>query len=1054
MNQFQFSRRLVISAFLLLVSTVSVFSQSVIKGTIIDEVTKEPLSGASIYAKDEKVGAITDAKGSFGIKISKYPLRIHISFVGYKEKDIICNSSEDLLQISLAENHQVLNDIVVIGYGTQSRQNVTSAISSVKSETFKDVPVNSFDQVLQGRSSGVQLTSPSGNLGTAPIIRIRGVASITSGTSPLYVVDGIPIQSGNLSYSGDINVLSDINPDDIQSIDVLKDASAGALYGSRAANGVVLITTKKGTKGRAKVSYNGWVGISSPVKYYDVLNAEQFVDVKNEAVKNHYGTDQYSLSKSTATTDGSKAFNLGYDANGKVIDTDWNKYVFQNGIQQSHAVAVDGGNDRVQYHISTNYLDQSGILKGDKYSRLGTSFSVDAQANKWLKVGGTQTISLSNQQTADRSRGGNITAYSALSRLAWADAPNIAAYNADGTPYQEQGHLGYGPNTVQAPLDNPVAIINSKSFVNTENIRWLSNYYGELTPIKNLTLRTQYGKDFARIEDRDFHSPTTVNGYSQNGVATNVSTRSSQYTWTNTANYKLYLGHNNFDFLAGSEISERNYKYWGSTRSTLVDASYNIYEASYKNITAIDSKISESGMVSYLARVNYDYDSRYILSANYRRDGYSALSKNHRWGNFGGVSGAWRVSDEAFFKPLKNIFSDLKLKASWGVVGNTKIDDYASKSYYSSGYYGTDGTYILGQVGDSENLKWETSKKFDAGFSTLLWNNINIDFDYYRNVSSDLILQVPVSPSEGIPNNYITSNAGGMRNSGLELSISANIINKKDFTWYSSFNITTNKNVVTNLSENMSQLITAGNGESTNITMVGKSIGQLYLYPTQGIDPATGRRIFTGNDGTKVLMEYEKSNKFYTEDGTAYSQSNLSRVVAGNTLPTWYGGWANNFKYKNLDMSVLFQFSGGNKIYNGSTATLSDVRFWNNSVEYKNKYWTAERTNAKYALPIYGDNYSNGSALPITDWVENGDYVRLKNISLGYTLDQKTILKTLGLSTLRIYLQAQNLFVLTGYSGLDPEVLSQTQSPNLNGGTDHNTAPQARTFTFGAQITF
>ncbi len=1054
MEKFQFLKKLVLSVFLLLGVTIEALSQSVIKGIIIDETTNEPLSGASVYVREEKVGAITDLNGSFSLELSKFPARMHISFIGYKDQDILCKTPHDRLHISLSENHQLLNEVIVIGYGTQSRQNVTSSVSTVKNKAFKDVPATSFDQVLQGRSSGVQLTSPSGNLGTAPVLRIRGVASITSGTSPLYVVDGIPIQSGNLSYSGDINALADINPDDIESINVLKDASAAALYGSRAANGVVLITTKRGVKGKTTVSYNGWIGVSSPVKYYDILNAQDFVDVKNYAVKNRFGTDQYSLSTSLPTTDGSKAFNLSYDKDGRVVDTNWDDYVFQSGFQQSHGVSIDGGNDKVQYHVSTNYLDQNGILKGDKYKRLGTSFNIDAQAASWLKIGGSQSVSLSNQETADRSRGGNIMAYSAFTRLAWADVPNISPYAADGSPYQEQGHLGYGPNTVQAPLDNPLAVIESGSLVKTENVRWLSTYYGEITPVKNLILRTQYGKDYVRIEDRDFYAPTVVKGYPQNGVATNVSTRSTQYTWTNTANYKLYVGAHNFNFLTGTEVSEKEYKYWGNTRSDLVDNSYNIYEASYKNITAIDSKISENALISYFGRINYDYNSRYILSVNYRRDGYSALSENNRWGDFGGVSAAWRISEEKFFLPVKSVINDLKLKASWGVVGNTRINDYASKSYYSSTYYGIDGAYVLGQIGDSENLKWESSKKFDAGFSALIWNNIYLDFDYYRNVSSDLILQVPVSPSEGIPNNYITTNAGAMRNSGIELSVSADVIRKKDFSWNTSFNITTNKNVVTSLSDGVTEFITAGNGETTNITRVGESIGQLYLYETQGVDPTTGRRVFTGKDNQKVLMYYEKSNKFYTEDGQPYAQSDLKRVLAGNTLPTWFGGWSNNFKYKNFDLSLFFQFSGGNKIYNGSTATLSDVRFWNNSVDYKNHYWTPERTNAKYALPVYGDNYSNGSALPITDWVEKGDYLRFKNLSLGYTFDQKKVLRNLGVSSLRLYLQAQNLYVLTGYSGLDPEVLSQTQFPDLAGGTDHNTTPQARTFTFGAQITF
>ncbi len=1054
MDKAEFSKRLIISLFLLFCIFSKGFSQEDIKGVVFDKSTGDPLVGASVYLDKKQKGAITDMDGVFRLSNVDFPTKINVSFIGYEDREIVCKVPNYNLSVGLIEKSNFLDDVVVVGYGTQSRQNLASSISTVTNETYKDTPVSSLDQVLQGRSSGVQLTSPSGNLGTAPILRIRGVSSITSGTSPLYVVDGVPIQSGNLSYSGDTNLLSDLNPDDIESMSILKDAAAAALYGSRAANGVVLITTKKGAKRNVKVSYNGWVGVASPVKKYKVLNAEDFVSVKNYAVKNRFGTDEYSLQFSSPTTDGSKAFNLSYDKDGNVADTNWDDYVFQSGFQQSHSVNVGGGNDKIQYYVSANYLDQNGILKGDKYNRLGASFSFDVNATSWLKLGVSQLITNSNQETADRSRGGNIMAYSAFTRLAWANAPNVSAYAEDGAPTQEQGSLGYGNNTVKAPLDNPLSVIQSGSLVKTESLRWLATFYGEIIPFKNFSIRTNYGRDYIRTEDRDFYAPTVVKGYSQNGVATNVMIRNTQYTWTNTANYKLFLDNNNFNFLVGVEIAENKYKHWGSTRSNLIDGSYKIYEAAYKNITAIDGKISENSLLSYFGRINYDYDSRYIVSLNYRRDGYSALSEKHRWGNFGGFSVAWRISEEVFFNNLKSVFSDLKIKASWGVVGNTRINDYASKSYYSSSYYGIDGTYVLGQIGDSNNLKWETSKKTDVGFSTLLWNKIYLDFDYYHSKSSDLILEVPIAPSNGVPNDYIITNAGSMINKGIEVSINSTIIDNKKFSWNTNFNFSTNKNEVTSLSDGVTEFVTAGNGETTNITKVGKSIGQLYLYETQGVDQETGRRVFTGKNGEKVLMYYEKSNKFYTEEGDPYLQSDLKRVTAGNTLPTWFGGWTNNFQYLNFDLSIFLQFSGGNKIYNGSTATLSDVRFWNNSEDYKNNFWTPDNKNAKYALPVYGDNYSNGSALPITDWVENGNYLRLKNLSLGYTFTKKNALKNVGISFLRIYVQAQNLFVITKYSGLDPEVISQTQSPTLAGGTDHNTAPQARTFTFGAQITF
>lgn len=1032
------------------------FAQSEITGHIIDATTGEPLIGASVVVKgDKKEGVVTDTDGNFTLNTQvEAPLKLKVEYIGYRPIDLEVYDTETPVEVKLRENQRFLNEVVVIGYGTQKRENVASSISSINNKTFKDVPVTSIDQVLQGRASGVSLTTPSGNVGQAPIVKIRGVASITSGTQPLYIVDGVPVQTGSNAQLGDVNALADINADDILSIDVLKDAAAAAVYGSRAANGVVLITTKKGQQGNAKVSYNGWVGIANASKFFDVMNAQQYVDFKNLAVKNRYGTDEISLTNGYKSQYGNKAFNLMKNAEGSYVDTQWKDYVLRTGLQQNHTVSISGGNDKVLYYASGNFNKQSGILKGDEYRKTGLTANVSAQTNKWLKVGFSGTGSVSKQQTGDRSRKGELVSYSGFTRLALSDAPNIPVYASDGTPYQEGGRLGYGPNTIQFPLTNPIGVLESGSVIKTEDTRLIGNAFAELTPFKGLILRTQYGVDYMKIEDRNFFAATTVEGVEQNGTAENYSIRSRQYTWTNTANYKFSLGSHNFDILAGVESYSKSYDQWGAEKSGLNEAKFNFFEGPFSNIVASDSKITESELLSYLGRINYDYDSRYIFSVNFRRDGFSALSKNNRWGNFGGVSAAWDVSREKFFSQLKNILANLRLKASWGIVGNTNIDEYASKSYYSSSYYGNNGSYVIGQIGDTENLKWESSEKWNVGFSTDLFNKVNVSLEYYTTTSSDLILAVPVAPSKGVPGNSIISNAGKMSNRGIELGINALVINTKDFSWSTSFNLTTNRNRVEKLSDNVQEIISTGLSETTNITVPGKSIGQLYLYPTGGIDEKTGRRIFYGEDGTKVLLEFEKEGKFFTEDGKSYPESKIKRVIAGNTLPTFYGGWNNSITYRNFDLSVLFQFSGGNKIYNGTKATMSDVRWWNNSKDVWNNYWREDRTNAKYAKPVWGDNYSNGSAMPITDWVEDGDYLRLKNISSGYTFGKLPFLEKAGISKLRVYAQAQNLFVLTGYEGLDPEVLSNTNSANLNGGTDHNTAPQARTFTFGVNVTF
>ena len=1021
-----------------------------VTGVVISEEDGQPVVGASVLAKGTTVGVITDLNGKFTLSgIPSSAKTLQISYIGMQTAEVAIAPN---IRVILKTDSKALDEVVVVAYGTQSARTVTASVSTVRADALKDVPSVSFDQMLQGRASGVSITTPSAGVGQAPIVRVRGVNSITSGTSPLYVVDGVPIESGNLSYLANANALADINPADIVSMDVLKDAAAAALYGSRAANGVILITTKQGQSGKVKVSYDGFVGFSNATDFYEMMNAQEYVDFKNLAVKNRYGTDELSLTTGYVSPYGNKAFNMMKDANGNYVDTDWKDAAFQNGLSQSHSVAVSGGSDKVRYYLSGNYTTQEGIVKGDKYDRLGVKANINVQATDWLKVGMNTNVTTGTTSYVDAARRGSNFAVGGFPRLALINAPNLPMYNEDGTPYYLAQGLGYGGNTVFSTFSNPAAILSLGNGLSSDVTRFIGVFYAEATPLKGLSLKTQYGVDYARIEEQRFWSPLHGDGVNSKGLANAYNTKNNRWTWTNTATYNFSLGQNNFNLLAGTEASERNNSRWTAQRKDLQDDKFVVFQGPFGSATAGGS-LSNNTMVSYFGRINYDYASKYIVSLNYRRDGYSALSEKNRWGNFGGVSAAWRVSEEGFFKPLRNVVDDLKIKGSYGVVGNTDIYDYASKSFYSSYNYGINGTYGLAQIADP-NLKWESSEKYSIGFNARLLDRISVDFDYYYTKSSDLILDVPQSPSKGIPGNIITTNAGKMKNSGIELTVSADVIRNSQFTWETSFNITTNKNKVISLADGVENILKGDNGglEITNITVPGKSIGRLYLYPTAGVDPKSGRRVFITPEGDRTLLMFEKGGWFY-EDGTEYA-GEFEPVDCGNTLPTWYGGWTNNFKYKGFDLSLFFQFSGGNKIYNGTKASVSDMRYWNNSKDVYKKYWTPERTHAEYPMPIYGDNYSNGSALPISDLVERGDYLRLKNVSLGYTFNTKNWSKAVGISALRLYVQAQNLFVITGYSGMDPETLTNVESATLSGGTDKNTLPQARTYTIGVNLTF
>lgn len=418
-----------------------------------------------------------------------------------------------------------------------------------------------------------------------------------------------------------------------------------------------------------------------------MMNAQEYVDFKNLAVKNRYGTDELSLTAGYVSPYGNKAFNMMKDANGNYVDTDWKDAAFQNGLSQSHSVAVSGGSDKVRYYLSGNYTTQEGIVKGDKYDRLGVKANINVQATDWLKVGMNTNVTTGTTSYVDAARRGSNFAVGGFPRLALINAPNLPMYNEDGTPYYLAQGLGYGGNTVFSTFSNPAAILSLGNGLSSDVTRFIGVFYAEATPVKGLSLKTQYGVDYARIEEQRFWSPLHGDGVNSKGLANAYNTKNNRWTWTNTATYSFSLGQNNFNLLAGTEASERNNSRWTAQRKDLQDDKFIVFQGPFGSATAGGS-LSNNTMVSYFGRINYDYASKYIVSLNYRRDGYSALSEKNRWGNFGGVSAAWRVSEEAFFQPLRNVVDDLKIKGSYGVVGNTDIYDYASKSFYSSYNYG------------------------------------------------------------------------------------------------------------------------------------------------------------------------------------------------------------------------------------------------------------------------------------------------------------------------------------------------------------------------------
>ena len=1035
-----------------------------IRGKVIDATTQEPLIGATVVDKSKKsgfLGATTDIEGKFTLNVSgDFPITLNISYAGYASTTLEVYEASDDVIIALTENFNNLSGVVVVGYGTQKRANLTSSVSTVNGRSISELSTPTFENALAGQASGINLVVPNGNIGQGPIIRVRGVSSLTSGTQPLYVIDGVPVATDKYSSMNVSNPLSNINQDDIESIDVLKDASAAALYGSRAANGVILVTTKQGKKGKPKISYQGYVNVKSAVDYCRMMDAFQYVDLKNEAVFNRYG--RYTLNNydvNSGTLGGyhvqgeQRAFNLLYDDNGQVVNDNWQDYIYRTAWSTNHNVSVAGGSDDIKYYVSGNYQSINGIIIGNQQNRLLLNANISAKVNKWITLGGRLNLSETMLTDYDSRNNALNEGPGYISWTALNIPSNIPIHFADGSPWVIDGRVGYGPNQTNVAMGPPSAQYETDSKTTQKNVHRFYNFSFEYEPIKHLKFKSQYGKDLSTVEDRSYYAPET-SMYKYNGYAANISTQVDQYTWTNLLTYtKDWNTGHHIDLLAGEESYEKTRRSWGAKRYNQADYDYTIYEAAYNDIASIGTQYTEVGMLSYLFRANYDYKSRYIFSFNFRRDGLSSLSRNHRWGNFGGLSAAWKISDEKFFRGFKRYLDDVKIRASWGVVGNTSIAAYASSSTYSSVYNGSASAYIRSQVAD-ENLKWESSSKLDLGISGVLLKKINFDLNYYYTKGADLILAVPTSPSRGVTNNSIISNVGSMYNRGLGLTLTADVIRKHGFNWNTSFNITWNKNKVTSLGS-ASSIVT-----NYNITEVGKSIGQLYLYRSGRVDPETGYRIVYDKQGQEVLIKFVNGNTSYEHrDGTTVSTADLDRYAAGNTLPTYYGGWTNTLSYKHFDLSICFQYSGGNKIWNGEKGLLAQYGFRNNTVDVYENYWREDRRDAFYAKPVYGDNISNGNGgLPMDFLVENGDFIRLKSLTLGYNLERLSWLKNVGISSARIYFQATNLLTFTGYSGIDPEVSSATSGSdnayNLQAGIDENAVPQTRSFTLGVNVNF
>ena len=886
---------------------------------------------------------------------------------------------------------------------------------------------------------------PNGVLNNPPVIRIRGFNSISGSSYPLIVVDGVPIATGNFGGTAAANALSDINPSDIASMDILKDASATALYGSRASNGVILITTKHGAGGKAKITYDGYVGVTQPYHIFDVMDAAQYIDEKNAARVNYLGAN---ASKITLLT----------DANGKPIDTDWSSKIYQKGFQQNHAVTISGSTPMTSYFLSVGYSDQAGMVKTNNFTRKNARLNIDQKINDYVKIGAnigyTKGYNTSPQVGADYATG-------TAARLAYVLPPVLPVYKNDGTfNIYQAGIGGMGEPFGNLGYPNPVVVLNENYFT-TQTDRLLTTLYASITPFKGLELRSQFGMDDLTSEQTWFLSPINGDGQGTNGDAGASSRRFSRWNWSNTANYSTTLAEKfNIALLAGIEEQHTVDKSWSGEKYNVNDPFFTSYQGAWTNVYMGGGGIGENYYLSYFGRASFNYDKKYFIEGSVRRDGFSGLAAGNKFGTFWGASAMWNLSNEKFISNIVGtLFSDIRFKASYGRVGNiSAVGDFSSLFLYGSGLYATSPTLAFTQAGNAD-LQWETSDKYDLGLSfSLLKDRIQAEFNYFFNDINGLVLSVPQSPSKGVPGSSIPANVGSMYNTGGEISITTYNISKPDFSWTTTLNFSTLKNRVTALAPGVDELLGYTGGlEISNKTVVGKPVGGIFVVETRGVDPQTGRRIFVNSAGKEVEFYYENSGsaRWQYKDGSgvapAITQSSDGKIM-GSGIPKIFGGIDNNLSFHNLDLSFNLTYALGFDIYNGTKAGLRDQRWWNNSAEVGTTYWKNPGDITDIAKPFWGDNISNGhNSLPQSSLMEKGDYLKVRNLSAGYTF--KKLPAVTSIQSIRVYAQVFNLYTFTNYTGSDPEISSNGDS-NLSPGVDRNSAPQARTYTLGVSINF
>lgn len=1025
--------KLLLSLTILLFSIGAYSQQRQIKGQVISLEDGLPLPGATVILKGTQEGTSTDMDGNFEIQVVLNQ-ELEVSYIGYDTQTVRVGN-QNFYKISLKVSDNMMDELVVIGYGVQKKSEVTGAITQVKGDEISGLVTPSFDSQLAGRSAGVQVTTAGGVIGEAPKINIRGLGSISSGTTPLIVLDGVPLSSNDLDINVSNNVLADINPQDIESFEILKDGAATAIYGSRAANGVIMITTKRGKKNSFQVNLSSITGLASPTKRYDLLGTQDFVMISNEKRANNQKADW---------------------AKGTEYYTDWQGLVLRNSaLQTDHNLNVSGGTDKGRYFLSLGYSEQEGTAVANDMTRYTLRTSVDQDINKWLTIGGSLALTRSNinaMNKGDNSLSGYI--YNATKQL-----PNVPVYdpeNETGYNLSSTGTIGRWDNISEVGGQLPnIMYTLQHNFYKSKIDRSIINVYADAKIADGLSYRLQLAVDNLKKDERTFWNPIHGDGMGYKGLFQQYALEDETWNVQNILNYtKTFGDKHNLSLTGVAEVQKNKWSYFYATGREMTNEYFNEQIISDVFSTQeIGGNTFEKGLKSFIGRVNYNYDNRYFIQASLRRDGISDLHADHRWQNFTGYSLGWNIANEKFWDSARDVMNDFKLRASYASVGNTDIKRYAFKGLYGPKNYGDENGITYSQFGNSE-IQWESSKKYNFGVDFGFLNNkYRFTAEYFENKIENMVFSKLVPPSLGIPDNTVYVNAGNMNNKGLELSLDAVLVNNDNFTWDVGVNATFMKNKVNELPDGQDIFLnytTNPNIIGNIILREGESIHSLYGYKYWGVNKENGNPVYYKGDGTLVQGDIS-SGKYYVFDpnqpNELGNQSVLSasedRVILGNTLPTYYGGFHSSMKYKSFDLSFLIRFSGGNKIFNHTRRELMTQNFNNNSTEILGR-WQSPENPGDGITPRLSDGKDSFINTWSSRFVEKGDFVSIDNIQLGYNFN-KNFVERLRLESFRVYLVAQNVAMFTKYKGVDPEMISYY-------GVDSFGTPRSRIVSLGVNL--